>query len=135
MDLKQTADLLEISAGAASAEVSTTGKIHLIQSNLVLDLTRPLADYQLADFPGYSAQTVGTQGTPYLRGIVYAIPIPGKTWQAASNITQGQTIYGAILTDNGGTTLLAAGNLDTPQTVLRPGDVVRISADLLTGPG
>jgi len=108
-------------------------KVRPFVSNVTPSPTSVLADYVAPVSTGMTAKAV-TWGSIYPTGDGGAGVSGGAPdWVATSAVEE--TVYGWVLTDTGGTTLLAAVRLDTPQPLGTIGAHVQVNVEYtLPGP-
>ena len=115
------------------APAADANKIALVKASFTPDENLVIGDVTLADFDGSTpllvgvgAQNVGLNPATGDQRITLKDPAGGFRWVTTGLTNLPQTIYGAILMNNAGTTLLAMEVFDTPLVLQEVGqDVVR----------
>lgn len=121
------------------APAMDANQIALVKSAFVPDENALIADFTLADFDG-STPIAGATGTQQVGNdpatgdqiITIKEPAGGWRWESTGVTNLPQTIYGAILMDDGGTTLLGMMLLDTPLTIAEAGQEINLGSVKMT---
>lgn len=91
-------------------------KMKLFKNNLMPTPNSVIADFEIADFTGFSTSTALVWGTPYYQADGTPVVLAGaKTFIVTSaDPVVGNTIYGYYITDGAGTALLYSERFDSP---------------------
>lgn len=125
--------------GAAIAATTGLGSaggaaklVHLFKNDIDPDETSVLTDFEEAEFGGYGAialeEAVGTLGLDPLSGeyVVRVDQAAGGQFFTSSGDFDPETIYGAYITDDAGTSLLAFLRFATPILVNASGQIIDV---------
>jgi len=133
--------ILNAIAEALAADPSTIApllnppKLGLVKTAFVPGPNLAITDYTLADFVTSTpigaiagAQNSGINPVTLERIVEMKIPAGGWRWVVTSTTNLPQTIYGAVLYDNGGTTVYGAVLFNAPILLDAVGQVCEVDA-------
>lgn len=105
-------------------------KLALFKTNVTPTTSSVLATFTEADFPGYARQSIVTWPVPAVGAHIASMAAAANTF-TRSTTGANQTIYGYMVLDNAGTTLLWA-ELDpnAPINLTNAGDSYTVTATL-----
>lgn len=121
------------------APAMSANKVALVKNAFTPDENAVIGDFDLADFDG-STPITGATGTQQVgispstgdQIITIKEVAGGWRWETTGVTNLPQTIYGAILMNNGGTTLLGMQLLDPPLTLSEAGQEVNLGSVKMT---
>jgi hypothetical protein len=132
--------IMEATSASLAEDVNTLAKalasenkVHLVVGPFVANANTRLEDLTEASFPGYGPllvgigpQKEGRDSATGRRKIILKEPAGGWNWEATGVVTPSQTVTGFVVASNDGTETYGSGQLPTPQTVGRAGDLVSV---------
>lgn len=124
-----------LAADTGSLAPVTANEIALVKEAFTPSENLEIADVTLADFTG-STPIAGVAGTQLVGNdpatgeqvITIKSPAGGWRWESTATLNLPQTIYGFVLTDSGGSNLLASQLLPTPITINESGQEIDLGA-------
>lgn len=124
-----------LAADVATFAPVAANKIALVVNNFVPDENLVLGDFTLASFNGSTpkagaagAQQVGIDPATQDQVITNLAPAGGWRWECAVAPGAAETIYGYILVDNAGATVLGMEKLTTPVVIANVGDYIDLGS-------
>ncbi len=121
------------------APAASANKIALIKEPFNYDENQTASSLTFADFTGATpiagetgSQATGIDPTTLDQIITILDPVGGYRWITGDAVNLPQTIYGAALTDNAGTTLLALLQLNPPILLQEAGQQIDLGTVTMT---
>lgn len=115
-------DITQASGGIAG--ILNDAKAHLFINSIVPTVDSIVSNFSEATFTSYAAQSVVWNSPSYVNGNNQAEMTGGTLVFVAGSAPTLQTIYGAFITDLGGTNLLWAERFSIPVIINSSGDGV-----------
>jgi len=115
-------DITQDSGGVAG--ILNDAKAHLFINAIVPTASSIVSNFSEATFTSYAAQTIVWNTPPYINANGQAEMTGGTLVFVAGSAPTTQTVYGAFVTDSGGTNLLWAERFTIPVPVTVAGDGV-----------
>jgi hypothetical protein len=115
-----------------AAALLTTPTVVLYSAGPAPNIGQVLANYTLADFSGYAAQTLTLAGPVNIGLTIQAMVGSVQFVATAASPFVGQTILGYLVV-TGGTTMVGGEQFTTAPVIANPGDFVGINVQLPLG--